>query len=298
MLRSLGIPAREAVGYVPGGYNPITDLYQVHANDAHAWVQVWFPGYGWQDFDPTAVVPASRAQPRGHRVARRRLRPRPPPPVPVAAVVAATGLVVVCVRWRRARPTTGRTVARRAGAGRATGRPPPPALRDPRRVRRPARRARGPRRYLEPVGLVGGGRAYGGPDPPAHAARPRLGGQAGQGSAPPRHRSGRRAPQTVRESLKDATLVSSPGDPFLFRRVAVHPGGRSPSRRTLRRPSRSVADSSGSSPPRRSVERSSGSGPPITSVARSSGSGPPKIGRSPSATSFVEWARSLALTCG
>ena len=27
MLRSLGIPAREAVGYVPGGYNPITDLY-------------------------------------------------------------------------------------------------------------------------------------------------------------------------------------------------------------------------------------------------------------------------------
>ncbi len=63
MLRSLGIVTREAVGYVPGGYDPITDLYQVHANDAHAWVQVWFPGYGWQNFDPTAAVPAVAPSP-------------------------------------------------------------------------------------------------------------------------------------------------------------------------------------------------------------------------------------------
>ncbi len=63
MLRSLGIPAREAVGYVPGPYNPITDLYDVEAKDAHAWVQVWFPGYGWQSFDPTAVVPLANPSP-------------------------------------------------------------------------------------------------------------------------------------------------------------------------------------------------------------------------------------------
>jgi transglutaminase-like putative cysteine protease len=63
MLRSLGIPAREAVGYVPGSYNPITDLYQVQAKDAHAWVQVWFPGYGWQNFDPTANVPLANPSP-------------------------------------------------------------------------------------------------------------------------------------------------------------------------------------------------------------------------------------------
>ncbi|HWE70810.1 MAG TPA: transglutaminaseTgpA domain-containing protein [Acidimicrobiales bacterium] len=63
MLRSLGIPAREAVGYVPGSYNPITDLYQVEAKDAHAWVQVWFPGYGWQNFDPTANVPLANPSP-------------------------------------------------------------------------------------------------------------------------------------------------------------------------------------------------------------------------------------------
>ena len=63
MLRSIGIPAREAVGYVPGPYNPITDLYDVQARDAHAWVQVWFPGYGWQSFDPTAVVPLANPSP-------------------------------------------------------------------------------------------------------------------------------------------------------------------------------------------------------------------------------------------
>lgn len=57
MLRTLGIPTREAIGYVPGSYNPLTNLYEVQAKDAHAWVQVWFPGAGWQSFDPTADVP-------------------------------------------------------------------------------------------------------------------------------------------------------------------------------------------------------------------------------------------------
>ncbi len=63
MLRLLGVPAREAVGYVPGSYNPITDLYDVQAKDAHAWVQVWFPGFGWQSFDPTAHVPLANPSP-------------------------------------------------------------------------------------------------------------------------------------------------------------------------------------------------------------------------------------------
>jgi transglutaminase-like putative cysteine protease len=63
MLRSIGIPTREVVGYVPGPYDPITDLYQIRAEDAHAWVQVWFPGYGWQSFDPTAVVPLANPSP-------------------------------------------------------------------------------------------------------------------------------------------------------------------------------------------------------------------------------------------
>ncbi len=53
MARSLGIPARIATGYVSGEYNPFTGLYEVKASDAHAWVEVYFPGHGWSTFDPT-----------------------------------------------------------------------------------------------------------------------------------------------------------------------------------------------------------------------------------------------------
>ena len=53
MARSLGIPARVATGYAPGEYNPFTGYYDVRASDAHAWVEIYFPGYGWSTFDPT-----------------------------------------------------------------------------------------------------------------------------------------------------------------------------------------------------------------------------------------------------
>src|SRR5215212_2781340 len=53
MARSRGIPARVATGYAPGEYNPFTGLYDVRASDAHAWVEVYFPRYGWTTFDPT-----------------------------------------------------------------------------------------------------------------------------------------------------------------------------------------------------------------------------------------------------
>jgi transglutaminase-like putative cysteine protease len=57
MLRSLGIPARVVAGYTPGQRNPFTGLYEVRASDAHLWTEVWFPGVGWEAFDPTAHVP-------------------------------------------------------------------------------------------------------------------------------------------------------------------------------------------------------------------------------------------------
>jgi len=90
---------------------------------------VWFPGYGWQDFDPTAVVPTEPPSPgatalRDVGSALGRI-----PPVPVAVVVVAAGFVVVLVRWRRARPATwAERLARRAErAGRRAGRPRRPA---------------------------------------------------------------------------------------------------------------------------------------------------------------------------
>ena len=57
MLRAQGIPARLTVGYAPGQRNPFTGMWEVRARDAHAWAEVWFPGLGWQAFDPTASVP-------------------------------------------------------------------------------------------------------------------------------------------------------------------------------------------------------------------------------------------------
>ena len=103
MLRSLGIPAREAVGYVPGSYNPITDLYDVQAKDAHAWVQVWFPGYGWQNFDPTADVPLANPSPGSvlARTAGRALAHLPWIPIGIVAALVATVLEVRRRRLRR-----------------------------------------------------------------------------------------------------------------------------------------------------------------------------------------------------
>lgn len=54
MLRSLGIPSRVAAGYLTvdrSSKNP--GWYWFYANQAHAWVQVYFQGYGWIDFDTT-----------------------------------------------------------------------------------------------------------------------------------------------------------------------------------------------------------------------------------------------------
>jgi transglutaminase-like putative cysteine protease len=57
MLRTQGVPARLATGYIPGERDRISGVFAVKASDAHAWVEVWFPETGWQAFDPTASVP-------------------------------------------------------------------------------------------------------------------------------------------------------------------------------------------------------------------------------------------------
>ena len=53
MVRSLGFPSRVAVGFTPGTFDADTHTWHVTTKDAHSWVEVRFPTYGWLSFEPT-----------------------------------------------------------------------------------------------------------------------------------------------------------------------------------------------------------------------------------------------------
>jgi transglutaminase-like putative cysteine protease len=134
MLRSLGIPARLINGYGPGsapeaaghGNNVLT--HTVTSNDAHTWVEAYFPGYGWVPFEPTpsspqgdyqtfqrggataapSTAPAATAQPSDTpaprasstpAIAEAPVAPDAPggPTAPVALVVVTLGLIALVV---------------------------------------------------------------------------------------------------------------------------------------------------------------------------------------------------------
>jgi transglutaminase-like putative cysteine protease len=88
LARAAGLPARLVTGYAPGSYDAQNARYVVTAADAHSWVEVYFPGYGWVEFEPTGgrpeierpaevvtelPAPAVSLEP----LARRRARPLP-----------------------------------------------------------------------------------------------------------------------------------------------------------------------------------------------------------------------------
>jgi protein-glutamine gamma-glutamyltransferase len=63
LLRMGGVPARVSTGFTTGVYDSTTKQWVVTDVDAHAWVEAWFPHYGWVTFDPT---PASAPARGGH----------------------------------------------------------------------------------------------------------------------------------------------------------------------------------------------------------------------------------------
>jgi protein-glutamine gamma-glutamyltransferase len=63
LLRMGGVPARVATGFTTGSYDRNRHQYVVSDLDAHAWVEAWFPRYGWVRFDPT---PRSAPARSGH----------------------------------------------------------------------------------------------------------------------------------------------------------------------------------------------------------------------------------------
>jgi transglutaminase-like putative cysteine protease len=53
MARSVGMASRVALGFTAGF--PVGDYQTITSQDAHAWVEIYFPGYGWMVFDPTPL---------------------------------------------------------------------------------------------------------------------------------------------------------------------------------------------------------------------------------------------------
>ncbi|MDP3062389.1 MAG: transglutaminase domain-containing protein [Chloroflexota bacterium] len=62
LLRASGVPARLATGYLPGQRSQ-KDVFLVRYSDSHAWVEVYFPSYGWIPFEPTPGRQAPRLGP-------------------------------------------------------------------------------------------------------------------------------------------------------------------------------------------------------------------------------------------
>ncbi len=63
MLRSVGVPARIATGFLEGEWNGLGGYFIVRRQDAHSWVEAFVDGQGWKTFDPTPL--SGRAEGRG-----------------------------------------------------------------------------------------------------------------------------------------------------------------------------------------------------------------------------------------
>jgi transglutaminase-like putative cysteine protease len=73
-LRTLGVPARYVEGFLPGGRS--NGVETVLYTSAHAWVEAYFPGYGWVEFDPTGGgIARNEPLPSGEPVAQATLDP-------------------------------------------------------------------------------------------------------------------------------------------------------------------------------------------------------------------------------
>ena len=120
MLRTLGIPARVVAGYTTGEKNPFTGYYEVRASDAHSWIEVWFPRFGWYEFDPTFAIPPAEVElaetlpiARALRYLADKLGPLVPDGIgdivryALLAILAATagaGLWIIGRKWQRPVP--------------------------------------------------------------------------------------------------------------------------------------------------------------------------------------------------
>jgi transglutaminase-like putative cysteine protease len=120
MLRSVGVPARVAAGYAMGSYIPNLMMYAVSASASHAWVEVFFPGYGWVEFEPTPAYGVFTYDPGegpGSGAGLSNLTPKPSPSSGTAILwllipLGLVGLLWGAFFWSRSR----RKMQRQTGA--------------------------------------------------------------------------------------------------------------------------------------------------------------------------------------
>jgi transglutaminase-like putative cysteine protease len=138
MARSVGVPARLASGYVQGAYDFENSRWVVTEQEGHSWVEVYFDGIGWVEFEPTGGRP-ELARPDSEDQATAAVPPLPPRQgrwwqkipwglVPMGVVVVAL-LALVAWLWRPRRVLPAAQVVRdRQGRlvrwGRRLGHPP------------------------------------------------------------------------------------------------------------------------------------------------------------------------------
>jgi hypothetical protein len=90
ILRDLKIPTRIAEGFLPGARQANSATEQIPFSNAHAWVEVYFPGYGWVPFDPTGGN-LSQIGPLPSGAPNPNATPRPIPSNPLPTIPIATG---------------------------------------------------------------------------------------------------------------------------------------------------------------------------------------------------------------
>lgn len=99
LARAAGLPARLVVGYASGTYDASRACFIVTQADTHAWVEIYFPGYGWVEFEPTAGRPPierlAEPSPMEWPEPEEPLKPQEPPFEPGSRVPQFLGIGVL-----------------------------------------------------------------------------------------------------------------------------------------------------------------------------------------------------------